>query len=329
MLKLANPVGHEHLKHLANQWGLQTILAAIQILDEALGRMRTSVSALTLLEVALVQISQLENLLSIPALLETLAEGASGRVEQKKKPVVDDRRPGGQAILATAAPKPPPAAVPTATEAASALPGSSAPPPVEPLAGQSPIPASVVTDSLPAVSSAAAATPLPPAIESADGLQATETSPIAVADQLTQWKRATASIEGLLADYAALVAAVEPQGSDSWRVVFPPGAAQPRSYCEQPARKSRLEAALATLMGRSIRLAFDVQPGQAPATAPPASNASERGKRLRQLSTHPLIKKVCEVLDGEIVRVNPAQPPQSPHATAREAAATSQPAETH
>ena len=70
-LKFANPVRHAQLKKLAEDLGVQTILSAIQILDEP-GSQRASVSAMTLLEVALVQISQLEHLTSIPALLEAL-----------------------------------------------------------------------------------------------------------------------------------------------------------------------------------------------------------------------------------------------------------------
>ncbi|HBE70986.1 MAG TPA: DNA polymerase III subunit gamma/tau, partial [Planctomycetaceae bacterium] len=77
ILKVANPASHQRLTELAEQWGVQTVLSAIQILDESLVRMRASVSAHTLLEVALVQICQLESLASIPAMLEVLA--ASGK----------------------------------------------------------------------------------------------------------------------------------------------------------------------------------------------------------------------------------------------------------
>ncbi|MCA9127726.1 MAG: DNA polymerase III subunit gamma/tau, partial [Planctomycetales bacterium] len=75
LLKIANPLGLETLKQLADSWGLQTILSAIQILDESLVRMRSSVSATTLLEVALVQICQLEKMASIAGLLESLQSG--------------------------------------------------------------------------------------------------------------------------------------------------------------------------------------------------------------------------------------------------------------
>ncbi|MBX3423689.1 MAG: DNA polymerase III subunit gamma/tau [Pirellulaceae bacterium] len=88
LLKFANPISHSQLVQLATAWGLQTVLTAIQILDEALVRMRSSVSAMTLLEVSLVQICQLQQLTSIPALLEALRTQGSQNSPQKKSSVI-------------------------------------------------------------------------------------------------------------------------------------------------------------------------------------------------------------------------------------------------
>lgn len=75
LLKLANPAGHSHLAEVAKDWGVQTVLSAIQILDESLVRMRSSVSSTTLLEVALVQICQLQDLALIPAMIDAIMRG--------------------------------------------------------------------------------------------------------------------------------------------------------------------------------------------------------------------------------------------------------------
>ncbi len=53
LLKVCNPNGFEALKQLADRWGLPTILSAVQLLDEALVRMRVSVQSQALFEVAL------------------------------------------------------------------------------------------------------------------------------------------------------------------------------------------------------------------------------------------------------------------------------------
>ncbi len=105
---------HAALKEAGDQWGLETLLAAVQILDQALLRMRLSTQVRTLIEVALVRICKLEDLDAIPALVAQLrgaapAQGggarpagpgrpaanasrpSAGKAPQKKKEVTDDK----------------------------------------------------------------------------------------------------------------------------------------------------------------------------------------------------------------------------------------------
>lgn len=84
ILKVCNPSNYDSLKQLANDWGLQTILAAVQLLDESLVRMRYSVQSQALFEVALVQISQLQDLAAIAKIVELINHGAPA--PEKKKP---------------------------------------------------------------------------------------------------------------------------------------------------------------------------------------------------------------------------------------------------
>ncbi len=57
------------------RWGLQTILAAIQILDQTLARMRFSTQGRILVELALLRISQLEDLEALPEVIAQLRSG--------------------------------------------------------------------------------------------------------------------------------------------------------------------------------------------------------------------------------------------------------------
>ncbi len=75
LLKVCNPTGYDALKQLADSWGLQTILAAVQLLDESLVRMRFSVQSQALFEVALIQISQLQDLATIARIIEAVQQG--------------------------------------------------------------------------------------------------------------------------------------------------------------------------------------------------------------------------------------------------------------
>ena len=111
LLKLANPAGHARLTELAKDWGLQTILSAIQILDESLVRMRSSVSSTTLLEVALVQICQLQDLALIPAMIDAIIGGGPMPTTAQRPPErianstiskpADEKKNAEQKVLAT------------------------------------------------------------------------------------------------------------------------------------------------------------------------------------------------------------------------------------
>ncbi len=57
------------MREAGQRWGLETTLAALQILDQALTRMRQSTQVRTLLEIALVRICKLEDLDSLPGLI--------------------------------------------------------------------------------------------------------------------------------------------------------------------------------------------------------------------------------------------------------------------
>jgi hypothetical protein len=115
-----------------------------------------------------------------------------------------------------------------------------------------------------------------------------------------------------------MVIAVEARDGQNWRVYFPPGAKQARDYCEQAVRKSQLTGALSEFLGRPMLLSIEVQAGNPHTSiaAGPTSSAAQRSQKLREVANNPLIKKICEVMDGEIVKVMPAQripvPPLGP-----------------
>ena len=72
ILRTANPNSLTDLTELAKAWGTSTILAAIQILDDSLGKMRHSVQGRVLVEVAMIQICQLQDLQRISDLIAQL-----------------------------------------------------------------------------------------------------------------------------------------------------------------------------------------------------------------------------------------------------------------
>ncbi|MBI5759127.1 MAG: DNA polymerase III subunit gamma/tau [Planctomycetales bacterium] len=65
-----------HLAKQATDWGLQTILAALQILAEAKGRMKGVTYGRALAELALVRMASLEDLEGLPLLIEQVRSGS-------------------------------------------------------------------------------------------------------------------------------------------------------------------------------------------------------------------------------------------------------------
>lgn len=119
-----------------------------------------------------------------------------------------------------------------------------------------------------------------------------------------------AAIDGMLADFGGLAQCVEPIGSDQWTIYFPPGSQKPKEYCEVAERKNALEAAVERTMGRAIRLSFVVPPGPPPKVVDAVPQANIRAQRMREIAEHPLVKKVCDLLGGEVLRIDaPVAPP--------------------
>ncbi len=340
LLKLANPVSHGKLKEMAEAWGLHTVLAAVQILDESLVRMRSSISSVTLLEVALIQICELEQIASIPDLLERLQSGQLAKpAPQKKKAEVgglaeffqagaaksDSAKPAASAPQANSpAPSEPvvsraettlSAGLATTLEEPQSTPSS--PTPAQPLsAGVESTPAanSTASPSSPVPSNSPAQTKIqdaPPPVPSAPSSPPrSQASSGGDSYALQQWKQGMAAIDGMLCDFACMAEDVEAIDSGNWKVTFPAGGTQAKEYCEQPDKKSELQKALQQHLGRSISVVFHVRPGQPVRKTAVVSKTAQRQQRMREISNDPYVKRLCEVLDGEIVRVDPPKEAQ-------------------
>ncbi|MCU0712858.1 MAG: hypothetical protein MUC43_12425, partial [Pirellula sp.] len=75
LVRTANPENAAQLKSWGEQWGTMTLISALQILDESIVKMRHSVQTRVLMEIALVQICQLQDLQAIADLAKAFASG--------------------------------------------------------------------------------------------------------------------------------------------------------------------------------------------------------------------------------------------------------------
>jgi len=91
MLRHASASMHASLSDLGNQWGLQTVLAVVGLIDQTLVRTRHSVHARVLLEATLIQICHLPDLQQIA----NLALAASGQLRgpaKENRPAVEKKK---------------------------------------------------------------------------------------------------------------------------------------------------------------------------------------------------------------------------------------------
>jgi len=104
----ASPAGKGEVERVAERLGLQTVLAAMQILEQALSRLRFTTQGRIVAELALVRIASLEELDELPALIAQLKDGTpprdtgvgrasptaaqSGRAARPKKPDAPPRK---------------------------------------------------------------------------------------------------------------------------------------------------------------------------------------------------------------------------------------------
>lgn len=75
LVKTANPNSIAQLKQWGETWGVASLMAAIQILDDTIVKMRHSVQSRVLMEIALVQICQLQDLQALSDLVRAFASG--------------------------------------------------------------------------------------------------------------------------------------------------------------------------------------------------------------------------------------------------------------
>lgn len=94
-LLYALPTQRQEVSEVAQQFGVQTLLAVVQVLDQAAARMRVSTHTRTLAEMAIVRICHLDNLDELTSVIEQLREGAMepGATAVKKNSLAREPRP--------------------------------------------------------------------------------------------------------------------------------------------------------------------------------------------------------------------------------------------
>jgi DNA polymerase-3 subunit gamma/tau len=314
LMKTANPADLVQLKEMAARWGTMTLLAAIQMLDETLVRMRHSVQSRILLEVCLVQICHLQDLQAIanlaqairentplppviPARSKSVSTNATARpasnpsstsgptVAEKKNDEVDDR-------LAIEADGPGEDRALTAVlEAAGALPNDSSPIIQMPIAveEETALASDSIDDSLP---------------DSQSPTTNHDMSP------LEMWRQAAVGCEGMLSDCANMAISIDTvSDSNAWEVNLPAGSQFAMQILMEAKNIEALRQNLSHRFGirKVIRFkteSIDAARADSAARVALPVRSLNQGQLIRSLSNHSLIAQIIKSLNAEVTKVD-------------------------
>ncbi|MDZ4850077.1 MAG: DNA polymerase III subunit gamma/tau [Pirellulaceae bacterium] len=271
LLRTANVARTEELAKSAKAWGTMTLLSAIQLLDESLVRMKHSTQSRILLEVAVVQICQLQDLQALTDLLRALQAG-------KSPPTVMPSTMSNDPVATPVRPS-----APTADEM------------IEP--AQS----SGVSAGSASQKKKRDVDPGPDAVDTPANLSK---APIDV------WLRSIRSLDGYVADCASMVVRIDPLANGSWNILFPQGCNFALDVCSAAEHRIAIEDAMRAAVGAPLQLNFqpsNLPPRPTTTLVHQAKKAViSQPHLIRQFAEHPQVMSLLKTIEGEIVRIDPA-----------------------
>ncbi len=321
LLRHAAPGDLDQLKSVGSDWGVETILAVIQILDQALTRMRLSVDRRTLLETALVRISYLQNLQDLAQLLATGTTTAIQPAKPTSKTAAAGSAPPAPNAAPRAMPKPGTSAKKKPAEEIS-NPATSGPAPTSPAPTSPPTAdsantvvasaaAASVAGAAAAVATAASTNSTPAnavAVEPASPAASTAPSMAITANNVKEiWNTVANQLGGLDAEAARSCDSVE-LVDDKLIVKF--AKAFNAERCGRDSRRRELEQILLQITGKKLLIDVQVINSDAKAAAP--VRRTSQSALIRQAMSHPMIVEAMKMFDAEVTHVveRPAEKPK-------------------
>ncbi|MDW8078019.1 MAG: DNA polymerase III subunit gamma/tau [Thermoguttaceae bacterium] len=334
LLLFSSPEEIPRLKKLADRYGIDTVLAAFQILDHTLARMKYSFHPRLVAEAGLARLARLNSLLELGSLLARLeaekqiapiatpARVNSGSAQLGRPQDVGARLAGASQPATELPSREDPQAVATqlkqmlalaADKGANAQAQTSAPSAAKPVrtkAGESK-PASTEPP-VSAARSSVSAGDVPSASEGQRGgsLSQSASSPTYKKEGRSArlpgasavWLQLVEQLGGYTAELIRDVEDVKWQSPNCLAVTFPTGRQIAKSACQ--AKLKELENGLSVMLGRPARIEITVAGGaaeegttsetQRPEAIPRPGNTSNS----RNWRTHPLVRKAAEIFDA-------------------------------
>lgn len=312
LLRTANPNSLGLLKQMGLGWGTATLLAAIQLLDGILIKMRHSVQNRILFEVALVQITQLQDLQRLSDIVSHLQSQTSGSSIPNAVPRAvarpESKSGDSDAILNGLGTERPDVAAGDSRDLSKKKRDESL---------DSATPSLLNASSTSPVSSNESKFEEQGSVRPATSCVQVPFGSLENEGQSIQqvWEAVLNRVDSFVADYLRMAIRAEAVNPKTWQIIFPAGSDLAVDFCKRSENIQTLMSAIRAVIGESRELNWVIShervtvPVQSVMATRPVSSA----QRTRELMTHPWIASICEAFGGEITRVDPPRTKGSPH----------------
>jgi DNA polymerase-3 subunit gamma/tau len=276
------------LAEWAETWGVETAIAAMQVLAETVSRARWTRQSRALADLALVRIATLQRLTEVSGWLQQLAEGSAAAVPstgitQKKTAEVTTQDISPAVAAETTTPEPQPQTSDTKAAAAE----DSGPEQAE----------SVTEESEESEESKAEDV----AVEAA-----AESTPFESGHEAVIWDEVTGRISGLLREHVERVDRVAISGPNRLDLVFAAEYDFHRRFCERPEEMRRLEQLLRDVTGDVVQVRLLVEEPKAEAVSEESAAIEEKPE-----ATDPMVEEAQSIFGASVQRVVPINRPTS------------------
>ncbi len=290
----------------ARQIGIHTLLAMLQVIEQAAGRLKQSTHGRTVVEMALVRVCCLEELDDVATLVERLSGSEPGDGGKSSPPATSRQMAPPPRTSASAPPAAP--AVKKNIEPAGDLSRRS----VDEVTAGEPIATrqrEAATMPLPPDSHAATTSRPAPPPTSATPTAVSEARPANVAplsddELMSVWTKVCDEMGDLLASNAGRCVRVASTSPHRLVASFSKKYNLSKTFCERPDQVSRLEAVVGEALGRTVKIEFVLvdEPTTA-AGGPKPKPGPAPHEKLREKMQQPFLRKALELFDARALRL--------------------------
>ncbi|MBA4020329.1 MAG: DNA polymerase III subunit gamma/tau [Pirellula sp.] len=300
------------------QIGVQTLLATLEIAEQAAWRLKQTTHGRTVVEIALVRICSLDDLDDLATLVATIGSGTLP-AGSAPAPVSVRATPSLSAAASASAVAPPAESQRPIAERASAPPGGSLAAEMAEAVKKNGTAARVAetarvteTPSAPTQVPAAArvekpaAAVAPPSSSTPISASPTQAVHLSAGQAQAVWGSVLNDFHDLLADSARASEGVSFQAPNRFIVAFAKRKKFHKDVCERPDQAARLQQALSAAVGAPLKLEFtlvDDPVGTERATGPRGPSQQERHEKMREKAQLPFVRKALEIFDARPIRL--------------------------